>query len=158
MFQGKIVLTQKDDDMSDKYRLGRVRLCLYFDMRPPKMGLDKSAVSTSPWVSAGKAVAGFTARRHQAADSVIFQIRDTSESRQLSGSPLIQGKDGCAGHFGTCEAPLLPKHIPLTFLIPVPKMAKITFPWLVHYISEATTAILLLQRANLVHYLIFIFI
>jgi len=48
MFQGKIVLTQKDDDMSDKYRLGRVRLCLYFDMRPPKMGLDKSAVSTSP--------------------------------------------------------------------------------------------------------------
>lgn len=56
----------------------------------------------------------------------------------------------------TWEPSLLPKYVPLTFLIPVLKMATVTFLWLVHFTLEATTAISLLQRANLVHYLIFI--
>lgn len=98
-------------------------------------------------------------RRHNAAASVIFQRRDTSESRlctQIPGSPLIKGNDSRSGQINTWETPLLPKYVPLTSLIPVLKMAKVTFSRLVHLTLEAATAISLLQRANLVHYLIFI--
>lgn len=57
------MLTQRHDDMSNKYRLSRVGLCLDFDITTPKqiyiLDLDKSFISTSR-VSSSKSAAGFS--------------------------------------------------------------------------------------------------
>lgn len=85
--------------------------------------LEKSVVSTSPWVSAGKTAAGFTVRRRRAAASVTSQIRETSKSRlrsQVPGCALIKGKDSLCWphcHLGNSPAaqicpPYLPNSCP----------------------------------------------
>lgn len=95
-------------------------------------------------------------RRHWAATSVTFQMRETYGSR-LHSLGLLSSKARTSILSTKPPGKLLCwSNVPLTFLIPILKMAKATFSPLAHFTLESTTALSLLQK-DLVLYFDFYF-
>lgn len=97
-------------------------------------------------------------RRRWAATSASFQMRETSESRPHNCPGLLSLSAKTSNQ--TIKPPgkfLCWSNVPLTFLIPILKMAKAAFPQLLHFALESTTAISLLQEADLAFQFDFLF-